>query len=187
MMRGVIVACKDPAMCEKLRVTLAGAGIEVFGTVTKGGSALRMASRYCDDGGVLLCTYAMNDMTAYELYKIKPDNFEMVVLLSARQRAILVGKGMVCINVPVNRNDLIETLAMLLIDNKWSRLNSFGRKDQKPHRTEEEKQIIFKAKALLMDRNNMTEPEAHRFMQKKSMDTGESLVNIANQILNGVL
>ena len=38
-----------------------------------------------------------------------------------------------------------------------------------------------------MERNNMTEPEAHRFMQKKSMDTGDSLVAVAEKILNGVL
>lgn len=186
-MSGVIIACKDSAMCEKLSAALSSAGIEVLGTVTKGASALHLANRFYDDGGVMLCSYAMSDMTASELYKIKPDNFEMVVLLSARQRTIFRGKGMLCLDVPLNRNDLIETLGML-IDHKWTRLNNFGRKESGPvQRTEEEKQIIFKAKALLMDRNNMTEPDAHRFMQKKSMDSGDTLVIVAQKILNGVL
>lgn len=186
-MSGVVIACKDNAMCEKLRTVLLSAGIEVLGTATKGASALHIASRFYEDGGVLLCSYSMSDMTASELYKIKPDNFEMVVLLSARQRSIFRGKGMLCLDVPINRNDLIETLGML-IEHKWTQLNNFGRSEQKPaERTEEEKELIFKAKSLLIDRNHMTEPDAHRFMQKKSMDSGETLVSVAQKILNGVL
>lgn len=187
-MNGVIVACKDSVMCEKLSQCLASAGIYVLGTATKGASALHMANRFYDKGGVLLCGYAMSDMTAYELYKIKPENFDMVVLLSARQRTVFHGAGMLCLDIPINRADLIETLAMLT-EHKWTRMNAASKKkESKPaERTEDEKNIIANAKALLMDRNNMTEPDAHRFMQKRSMDSGEALVEVAQKILNGVL
>lgn len=186
-MSGVIVACKDNVMCEKLKLVLTSAGIDVLGTAAKGASAIHIASRFYDEGGVILCSYAMSDMTASELYKIKPDNFEMVVLLTARQQSIFHGNGMLCLNVPINRNDLIDTLGML-IEHKWTSLNDFGRREQKPaERTEEEKELIFKAKALLMERNHMSEPDAHRFMQKKSMDTGDTLISVAQKILNGVL
>lgn len=186
-MNGVIVACKDSAMCDKLSQCLASAGISVLGTATKGASALHLASRFYDKGGVLLCAYAMSDMTAYELYKIKPDNFDMVVLLSARQRSVFHGSGMLCLDIPINRADLIETLAMLT-EHKWTRMNAGSKKISKPaERTEDEKDLIANAKALLMDRNNMTEPDAHRFMQKRSMDSGEALAEVAQKILNGVL
>ena len=33
----------------------------------------------------------------------------------------------------------------------------------------------------------MSEPDAHRFLQKQSMNSGHSLVDIAMNILNGVL
>ena len=39
------------------------------------------------------------------------------------------------------------------------------------------------AKKLLMDRNAMTEPEAFRYIQKTSMDTGRSLVESAQMVL----
>lgn len=186
-MNGVIVACKDSAMCDKLSQCLASAGISVLGTATKGASALHMANRFYDKGGVLLCAYAMSDMTAYELYKIKPDNFDMVVLLSARQRAVFHGSGMLCLDIPINRGDLIETLA-LLTEHKWTQMSNAPKQDSKPaERTENEKKLIANAKALLMERNNMTEPDAHRFMQKKSMDSGEAMVEVARKILNGVL
>lgn len=180
-MNGVIVACKDSSMCDKLSQCLASAGVSVLGIATRGASALHIANRIYGSGGVLLCSYAMSDMTASELYKIKPDNFEMVVLLSPRQRAVFRGSGMVCLDIPINRGNLLATLEMLMEQ------GGVPRSSKPPERTEDEKKIISEAKSLLMERNNMTEPDAHRFMQKRSMDSGEALVEVARKILNGVL
>ena len=181
-MSGVMIACKDSSMCEKLSQFLISNGIQVLGTATKGAAALRLASRFYE-GGVLLCTYALSDMTATELCRLKPDRFEMVVLLSARQRVMFRGGGILCLDIPINRRELIDTLQMLTVrDNRHTKAVS------KPaQRTGDEKEIIFKAKALLMERNNMTEQDAHRFLQKASMDSGQTLVQVAQNILNGVL
>lgn len=50
-------------------------------------------------------------------------------------------------------------------------------------RSENEKALIHKAKLVLMDRNNMTEPEAHRYLQKTSMNTGTNIIDIAEMVL----
>ena len=44
--------------------------------------------------------------------------------------------------------------------------------------------MIAEAKALLMERNNMTEEEAHRYLQKTSMDSGTNLVETAQMVLS---
>ena len=44
--------------------------------------------------------------------------------------------------------------------------------------------LIAKAKALLMERNNMTEAEAHRYIQKCSMDSGTNLVETAQMVIS---
>lgn len=181
-MGGVIISCKDGNMCDKLARALAAAGIDVLGTATKGASALQKAAIYYGDRGVLLCSYSMSDMTAPELYRIIPDNFEMVVLLSARQRAILGSGEMLCLDIPINRSDLINTLAMLV--GQRQDIPSAGKPSP---RSDGDRVIINNAKALLMERNNMSEPDAHRFLQKQSMNTGQSLVSVALSILNGVL
>ena len=51
-------------------------------------------------------------------------------------------------------------------------------------RTEEEKKILWEAKAVLMERNHMTEEEAHRYIQKCSMDSGTSLTETAQMVLS---
>ena len=57
------------------------------------------------------------------------------------------------------------------------------KKTQPKRRTAEEEKIINKAKALLMERNQMTENDAHKYIQKLSMDSGNNLVETAEMIL----
>ena len=47
----------------------------------------------------------------------------------------------------------------------------------------EEKALIAKAKSLLIERNNMTEEEAHRYLQKSSMDSGTNMLETAQMVL----
>ena len=52
----------------------------------------------------------------------------------------------------------------------------------KVRRPEEEKQIR-EAKEVLMARNNMTEQEAYRYLQKCSMDSSTNMVETAQMVL----
>ena len=54
-----------------------------------------------------------------------------------------------------------------------------------PQRSEEDKRLVAEAKAVLMDRHGMTEEEAHRFLQKQSMDHGAKLTDTAKMVLSG--
>ena len=53
-----------------------------------------------------------------------------------------------------------------------------------PERREEDQRLIQRAKELLMDVNRMTEAEAHRFLQKRSMDAGAKLTETARRIVD---
>ena len=58
------------------------------------------------------------------------------------------------------------------------------KKKRKPgQRTKEEQELVDRAKAILMERNQMTEEEAHRYLQKTSMDNGTSFTETAQMIL----
>ena len=51
-------------------------------------------------------------------------------------------------------------------------------------RSEEDQKVIQKAKGLLMERNGFSEEEAHRYIQKRSMDNGTELVEVSQMILS---
>lgn len=44
---------------------------------------------------------------------------------------------------------------------------------------EDEKKVLLRAKELLMQRNGLSESQAHRFLQKKSMNAGNKLIESA--------
>lgn len=48
---------------------------------------------------------------------------------------------------------------------------------------EKDKKVIEEAKAMLMARNHMTEEEAHRYIQKCSMEGGNNMVETAKMLL----
>ena len=50
-------------------------------------------------------------------------------------------------------------------------------------RSEQDQKKIVTAKELLMDRNHITEEEAHHYIQKISMDSGTNMVETAEMIL----
>ena len=54
---------------------------------------------------------------------------------------------------------------------------------RQPQRSEAEKQTVAEAKALLMDKFSLTEPEAHHYLQKNAMDRGLKLTDLAAKIL----
>jgi response regulator NasT len=57
------------------------------------------------------------------------------------------------------------------------------RRERPRQRNPEETAIILEAKKLLMSRNHMTEEEAHRYIQKTSMDNSTDMVETAQMVL----
>ena len=51
-------------------------------------------------------------------------------------------------------------------------------------RSTEEQKTIDDAKHLLMEKNNMSEEDAYRYIQKNSMDSGNSLVESASMVIS---
>ena len=52
-----------------------------------------------------------------------------------------------------------------------------------PRRTGDEKALIDRAKAALMTARGLTEPEAHKLLQRQSMRSGEPMLRCAQRIL----
>lgn len=86
--------------------------------------------------------------------------------------------------MPFKVQDLLNTLEIMMVQyNRWLK----KQKEKVKKRTESDKKVITAAKELLMERNNMTENEAHRYIQKISMDSATNMAETAQMIieLNG--
>ena len=83
--------------------------------------------------------------------------------------------------MPIKVQDLIGTLEMMLIDMERRRKK---RKQEKKKRSPKDQELIRHAKELLMERNHMSEEEAHRYLQKSSMESGTNIVETAEMVLS---
>ena len=104
----------------------------------------------------------------------------MLLMATAQRLSECNEHNVVSVSMPLKVQDLLRTLDMMTYNYRRRK------KKEKSHpkeRTQAEKDTIFKAKALLMERNNLTEDEAHRYIQKASMDSGTNLVEMAEMIL----
>lgn len=140
------------------------------------------AKSYMDniDYGIIVCGYKFSDMMYSELYHDLGPTFEMLLVASRAKLEEGVADGIVCVEMPVKSYDLLNTLEMMM--QALERIRKKGR--QKPkERNVAQKAIIEEAKKLLMDTRNMTEEEAHRFIQKSSMDSGTNMVETARMVL----
>lgn len=131
------------------------------------------------DFGVIICGKRLKDMSFMELEEYLPSFFGMIVLTGD---ASIETRSERCVKLicPLKRSDLIATIEM--ITSAFYRQRKKSRQAPK-ERSAEEKQIIDKAKAVLMERNGMSEPEAFRYLQKNSMDCGRNMVESAQMIL----
>ena len=118
-------------------------------------------------------------MYCNEIAESLPDYFEML-LLTSKEGLAECPPDVVTVTMPFQVSNLLSSVEMML-----TQLDRRMRKDRsKPKvRNKEEKECIDQAKKLLMERNNMTEPEAFRYIQKSSMDSGTNMVETAQMIL----
>ena len=107
----------------------------------------------------------------------------MQMLLAASPRILeeCQSRDIVFLELPLKVHDLVNTLEMMSGSILRQRKK---RKAMHRRRSEEEKKMIDKAKKLLMERNHLTEEEAHRYIQKCSMDSGNTLVETAQMVFS---
>ncbi len=176
-MINVVVVFPRIEDAKSIRNLLVRSGYKVSAVCSSGAQALAAADRL--GSGVIVGGYRYPDMIYEELYNNVAPAFEMILVASPRVLSEGVAEGVVSIEMPLKVHDLISSIDMV-IENLLRRRKR--RREQPPQRSEKERKLIEEAKALLMERNHMTEEEAHRYLQKTSMDSGTNMAETAGMI-----
>lgn len=178
-MTHIIVAFPKQEIAHMMKKILVQNGYHVDAVCLTGAQALQTANER--DGGIMICGYRFCDMVYAELYEYLPPYFEMLLVASPENCNAREMKDLVCLSTPFKANELVSTVRMM----EYSQNRRKKREKAKPkERSAEETVLITQAKALLMERNNLSEEEAHRYLQKCSMDNGTGLTETAQMILS---
>lgn len=182
MVVNVIVLFAKIEEGRSIRNLLVKNGIDVTKVCTTGAQAAQFADA-CDDG-LIICGYKYNDMLYTDLANYLTDCFEMIVVASRSNYHECQENGIICLSMPLKAQDFVHTVSLAIDNILWNRKR---RKDVPKERTEEEKKVISMAKKKLMSEYNFGEGEAHHYLQKKSMDSGRNIVEIAYMVLDNII
>ena len=99
----------------------------------------------------------------------------MLAVGKPERLAMCENPGVFKLTAPFGRGELASAVRMLM------QLQTM----RAPHRSAEEEQLVLHAKRLLMEVNGLTEPQAHRALQRISMNLGLRMSDSARRIING--
>ena len=178
-MTNIIVLFPKIEDAKNIRNLLVRHGFQVPAVCTTGAQALASANGLGD--GIVVCGYKYPDMMYSELQDCLPSHFEMLLVASQRVWSEYGREGIVCVSMPLKVHELLSTLEMMAAGIERRRKK---RRSRPKERSEADKRVLQEAKSLLMERNGMTEEEAHRYIQKCSMDSGTNMVETAQMIIS---
>ncbi|MBR5288037.1 MAG: ANTAR domain-containing protein [Clostridia bacterium] len=179
------IACRFLAAapeCAKARIEeiLYAIGFTPDGICTSGEDILAQAA---GEHVLLLTTYQLPDMTGMELAERLGDQADAMIIVPADyDESEASGCDALLLRNPLSQDALYQAIRATLFMQK--KLVASRAKAEKLSRMLEERKVIDKAKGRLMDELHMTEKQAHYHIQKKSMDMGRRIADIALEILN---
>lgn len=168
-MKEIIIAYPVKEVALQLRSMIESEGYHVSYICACGATVLNIAQGMHE--GVIVCASILSDMGAGVLAENLPVGFD-VIALSKNGVESYMG-NLISLPLPVNRAEFINTIAILVS----SRSGFTRRKDN-------ENEIISNAKTILMNDNDITETQAHKYLQKESMKRGKKMVELAREIIN---
>ena len=177
-MVSIIVAFPKVENGKSIKNILVKHGFHVSAVCTTGAKALQHADLLGE--GIVICAGRLADMMYAQLREYLPGSFEMLAVLSPDAWEEQ-GMGQVtCLAMPLKVHELAGAVERLADSMERRRKR---KKPRQAKRSEADTQAIKKAKEILMARNGMAEEEAHRYLQKSSMDSGTGLAEAARIFL----
>lgn len=177
-MTGIVVVFPRIEDARGIRNLLVKSGYSVHAVCTTGAQVINSLENI--NSGIVICGYKLADMLYSELQEFLPEGVELL-LLATRQHLAECDTGTVeCLAMPLKAVEFLRTVEEMSARCERMRRR---RRERPKERNQEEKELITKAKALLMEKKSMTETEAHKYLQKNSMDSGTNIVEMARMVL----
>lgn len=178
-MSNIIVVFPKRDNATNIRNLLVRQGLDVSCVCTTGAQVMHHTDML--DEGVVVTGYKMSDMMYNDLREYLSDSFEMLLVASPDKWEMGIAEGVTPLGMPIKIQELVEAVRTLDEEIECRRRK---RRLERKVRNAEQKAIVDEAKEILMRSQQMTEEEAHRYLQKNSMDSGTNMVETAQKVLS---
>lgn len=174
-MKAILLALPRAQAAAQMKKLLVSASIPVAGIYTSGAEVLAAAGALAE--GVAVCG-RLPDLSAAQLCQMLPAGFDLIELVSSGQIPVRGYANAVSLRLPLNRMEFLSTVQTLARASGVS----FGAHGEQG-RSSGEKELVARAKAVLMRERSLSEPEAYRLLQQRSMATGDRMADTARKVL----
>lgn len=167
----VIVLFPKQEVARSIRNLLVRSGFEVTAVCATGAQVVQRMEGV--EEGLVVCGYKCSDMIYSELREYLSEEVKMLLIASRQYLDDCVYPNVIGLSMPLKGYELVEKTREIVteISEKQRR-----RKQRPKQRTREE------VKELLMQNNQITESEAHAYIQQRSMNSGVGLIEMAKMI-----
>ncbi len=165
----IIIAFSSNNICNSISNILNKNGID-FDYICKTASSLRKCCSYYENG-IIICSTSFLDEPIYNIIEDFYKDFIFILIGSNDKLNLYSGEKVYKLCTPIKQEDIISSLDLAYYKISENLQN-------KKHK------ILKEAKNLLMLNYNICEEQAHKYIQKKSMDTGKKNIDIAKIIIN---
>ncbi|PTL29254.1 antitermination regulator [Lachnospiraceae bacterium oral taxon 096] len=177
-MSELVVAFPKMEDAKAIKNILAKNGFRVAGLSQSAAGAIQLCDSY--GSGILICAYQFADMMFEEVRENLNPNFQMILLCSKARLNENLPDNVFFLPMPLKVHDFIDTVYM--IGDRMRREKK--KKNKRIERSEKDEEILNQAKLLLMERNGMSEEQAHHYLQKSSMENGCNLIEVAQMVIS---
>jgi AmiR/NasT family two-component response regulator len=166
---------------EKVRAILAEAGFSAVTLLASGNEAIRR--KEWDMPDVVIAPHRLPDMLGVDLAEAFIGICMVVIVLSQETEAFPAQDfdNIVYMMAPVSAKMLVQTIDVVLQMDR--RIESLSEKLAKVERSFQDHRTFDKVKAYMIERYGMSEGQAHRLLQKRSMESGRRMADLAKDIL----
>lgn len=183
---GIFIVCSKPEVIKELRTLMLQQGYTAAEYALSANEARRKLDFF--EPELILVNAPLQDELGTEMVLDIADVTDAGIIVLAKHEHLeemqyrLEKVGALVLPKPINKTTLLQTARFAA----RSRKSLKGLKNQNDdlERRINDRKVIEKAKWILVEKMNMTEPQAHRYIQKRAMDTRVSQIKVAEEIIS---
>ena len=182
----IVIADADRIFLKKLKEKLLHVGYLVVGEVYDAKSALQVIFQTEPD--LIIMDANIPGCEGLEIARIIEEHrVAPVLILTAYSQRELIEEAKHSwvfgyLLKPINQENLFPAIEIAIAN--FKRFLKLESENKELKKLLEERKLVDKAKGLLMDKKGLTEKEAHKYIQRVSMDKGIAVSRVARKIIS---
>lgn len=185
MEKALIVSGSSQGLDVLVKMVVSSTGIKNVSTISSGAETRRLISN--TDYDIIVINTSLSDEFGHELSIYLSEQTSAGIILICKSAIAdeiserVIDYGVCVVPKPVNKTMFFQSVK--LVTAARSRIMGYQRENAKLQVKIDEIKLINRAKCALMQYLKLTEPQAHRYIEKQAMDTRQTKKQVAQNIL----